>query len=100
MPAPAPIALLQSDSDRALAIAREQATERPLDSLVRLIGGSVMVELEAVRAAEQQWRALNPPDHLPLSGAARDWRAVAGRRVIHASERLHNELAALCEDQQ
>ena len=87
--------LVQSDSDRVLAISLEQATERPLDSLVRLIGGSVMVQLEAVRAAEQQWRALDPPDHLLLSAAARDRRAVAGRQVIHAAERLHNELAAL-----
>jgi signal transduction histidine kinase len=54
-----------------------------------------MVRLEAVRAAEQQWRALNPPDHLPLSGTARDRRAVAGRQVIRASERLHDELAAV-----
>ena len=86
---------LQSDSDRALAIAREGATDRLLDSLVRLIGGNVIVRLEAVRSAEQRWRALNPPDHLLLSETSRDQRVVAGRQVIHASERLRHELDAL-----
>ena len=95
-----PDSLVQSDSDRVLAISREQATERPLDSLVRLIGGSVMVQLEAVRAAEQQWRALNPPDHLPLSGGgARP--ASGGRPSSHPRGRATAQRARRSvEDQQ
>ena len=90
-----PDSLLQSDSARALAIARERATDRSLDSLVRLIGGSVMLQLGAVRVAESRWRELNPPHSLSSSAEARDRRAVAGRRLIEASAGLHQELAAL-----
>jgi signal transduction histidine kinase len=56
------------------------------------------VDLEALRAAERRWRALNPPDvTLPLSSAVRDRRAISGRQVIDASERLHQDFVALSE---
>jgi signal transduction histidine kinase len=82
-----------AETGRSRAILRERMTERRLDSAIHQIGGRPVALLGELRAAEAQWRALNPVEGtIVQSEAARDRRSVVGRQVIDAAETLHQQL--------
>jgi Osmosensitive K+ channel histidine kinase len=94
--AAAPDSALSDEAHRLRAIAMEARTQHALDSVLAQFGGESGVRLAALDAAEDRWRAINPPtERAPVSAALRRRRAAVGREVLDAAEALHDELLAV-----